>query len=477
MRHARTKIIATLGPASFDEQVIGRLIDAGADCFRVNFSHTTGEKAGPLIAKVRRAAEQRGMFIPVLADIQGPKIRIGQMPDDGVLLEAAQHFTLTRRDIGVGSTDIVESQYAQLIDDVEVGAQILLADGTIELVVERIDGDDVLCRVINGGRLTSRKGMNLPRTKLSVETLTEKDKRDLAWIADSDVDMVAISFVRSCADINYARRLLGGAKIPVMAKLELPEVLDRLDEVLRCSDGVMIARGDLAVEVPFEQVPALQKRILQRAAARGKWAIVATQMLGSMVKNPRPSRAEVSDVANAVVDGTDAIMLSEESATGDYPIQAVDAMNRIAIAAEGMVDRATMTAFEDDIQSFAAGAANAAVGAARRLRAKAIVALAGSGLTALAISKWRPEYPVLALSAHVPTLRRLNVLRGVTPVALEQMLQMEQQIQASDRYLLDRGWARPGDVVVVVAAVPLGQEKATNTIRFHHVRQWDTPAS
>jgi pyruvate kinase len=269
--------------------------------------------------------------------------------------------------------------------------------------------------------------------------------------------------------------VLGESRKPIMAKLELPEVLDRLDEILRCSDGVMIARGDLAVEVPFEQVPGLQARILQRAAARGMWAAVATQMLRSMVRNPRPSRAEVTDVAHAVATGADAIMLSEETATGDHPVRSVEAMNRIALAAEQQIEPGTMTMIDEDIHSFAAGAANAAVHAAARLGARAIVALAGSGLTALALSKWRPPVPVLALSAHGPTLRRLNVLRGVTPVGLAGIADMEQQLARADRFLLEHGWAAVDDVIVAAAAVPMGQDKSTNTIRFHRVRAGEGP--
>jgi len=468
--HNRTKIIATLGPASYHPEVIAELIKAGADCFRVNFSHTDGEQAEPLIRQVRRVSEQLGQFIPILADIQGPKLRIGKMPAEGALLRESRRYTLTTREIGEGNDEIAPCQYDQLPDDVSEGTQILLADGTLELRVEAVEGDDVHCRVISGGRLYSNKGMNLPRTKLSVRTLTEKDRRDLQWIAGSDVDIVAISFVRSPDDLKTAREILGPCDIPVMAKLELPEVLDRLEDILAVSDGVMVARGDLAVEVPFEQVPTLQERILRRAAARGKWAIVATQMLGSMVLNQRPTRAEVSDVANAVMEGADAIMLSEETAAGNHPLEAVQAMSRIAYEAEKRIGHTEGVLFESDIQSFAFGAANAAVGAARRLNAKAIIAMAGSGRTALAISKWRPPVPVLAMSVKPRTLRRLNVLRGVHPVPLEKKMTFESMIEVADRYLVENDLAEAGDVVVIVAAMPLGEGRETNTIRFHHIR-------
>lgn len=466
----RTKIVATLGPASRHPDVIQELIRAGADCFRINFSHVSEPgDAQQLIDMVRRASAEEGVHIPILADIQGPKLRMGKLPSDGLMLLQAQPFTLRGPD-AEATDDGAPCQYELLADDVSPGTTILLADGTIELTVSAVNGRDVVCDVVNGGRLYSNKGLNIPRTKLSVETLTEKDARDLAWIAQSDVDMVAISFVRTAKDIIDARLMLGDrSRIPVMAKLELPEVLDNLDDILGASDGVMVARGDLGVEVPFEQVPGLQKRILRRAAARGKWSLVATQMLGSMVLQPRPTRAEVSDVANAILDGTDAIMLSEETAAGSHPLEAVQAMERICAEAEAMKSEQT-DGTEHDITSFSAGAANAAVSAARRLKATAIVTLAGSGLTALAVSKWRPEVPILALSMNGHTLRRLNVLRGVVPVALPNRMDMEAQMAVVDRFLLDNGWAKPGEITVAVAAMPLGEGKETNTIRLHRVR-------
>ncbi len=470
IRHSATKIIATLGPASRHPEVIAALIKAGADCFRLNFSHSSGPDVMPLVKMVRDISRDLGVHIPILADIQGPKLRIGKMPGAGALLREGQTFTLTGRPIEIGGDDVAPSQYENLAQDVKPGTSILLSDGNIELVVDKISGQDVVCTVVTGGRLYSNKGINVPRTKLSVDTLTDKDRRDLQFLGQTDVDIVAISFVRNPRDIQLARTLLGPAKIPVMAKLETPEVLDRLEDVLDVSDGVMVARGDLAVEVPFEQVPALQKRILHRVAARGKWAIVATQMLGSMVMNKRPTRAEVSDVANAVLDGADAVMLSEETAAGDHPVEAVQAMVRISAEAEAMLEEAQTANIEQDIQSFAAGAAHAAVSAAERLKSVAIIALAGSGLTALAVSKWRPRIPILALSAKEATLRRLNVLRGVCPVPLTEHMTVEEQIRVADTFLLERGWALPGQITVVVAALPLGEGKETNTIRFHRVR-------
>jgi pyruvate kinase len=465
-----TKIIATLGPASSSDATIRALIRAGADCFRMNFSHGNASSMQPLIDKVRVAAKEEGRHITLLADIQGPKLRIGRLPHAGVLLEEGASFMVTAREVE-GDEHQVHSQYTGIAQDVEPGARVLFADGTVELVVVKVDGPDVHCRVVGPGRLFSNKGLNLPGRKLSVQTLTEKDREDLAYIATADVDIVAISFVRSPADLALARELLGASKTPVMAKLERPEALECLDDILDASDGVMVARGDLGVELPFERVPLLQKQILERAAMRGKWAVVATQMLGSMTIARRPSRAEASDVVNAVLDGTDAVMLSEETAAGQNPVLAVEAMAVLTRAGESYEAKGPRKEVSADIVSFSAAAAGAAVSAAERLRARAIITLAGSGQTALAVSKWRPRLPIVALASLGSTLNRSNVLRGVVPLAIEARADFEEQLLVADRFLLAQGWAQVGDPVVVAAAIPLGEHKDANTVRFHSVRK------
>ncbi|HMU82988.1 MAG: pyruvate kinase [Leptospirales bacterium] len=468
-----TKIIATLGPASSSEDAIRSLIRAGADCFRLNFSHADGPAMQPLIDRVRAVSQSEGVPIAILADIQGPKLRIGKLADEGVLLVEGKTFTITTREI-TGTDQIVHSPYEFLTRDVKPGSRLLLADGTIELLVENVTSTDVNARIVRGGQLFSNKGLNLPGTHLSVETLTEKDRKDLAYIAATDIDVVAISFVRRAEDIHKARECLGSSRIPIMAKLERPEALQNIEDILRAADGIMIARGDLGVEVEFERVPFIQKEILHRAAQRGKWAIVATEMLRSMVRANRPSRAEVTDVANAVLDGTDAVMLSEETAVGQHPSLVVEAMLRITKEA-GEHQNIEKPSFEADMVSFSAGAAGAAVSAAERLRARAIIVLAGSNLTALLLSKWRSKIPILALASGLPTLRRLNVLRGVTPVSIRDNSEMDEQIAEADRYLVEHGFATPGETVVVVAALPLGEGKETNSIRFHRVRATPSP--
>ncbi|HVW26623.1 MAG TPA: pyruvate kinase [Polyangiaceae bacterium] len=472
-----TKIIATIGPATSSIESIRELIRAGADACRVNFSHGDGATLGPLMETIREAARLEGLPIAILADIQGPKLRIGTMPESGALLVQGGAFTLTPRDVE-GSDTIAQTAHERIADDVEPGARILLADGAVELRVESIDGTDVHCRVVTGGRLFSHKGLNLPGRKISAETLTEKDREDLAFLSGTDVDIVAISFVRAAKDLVLARELLGkDRKIPVIAKLERPEAIGNLDAILDASDGIMVARGDLGVELPFEQVPIVQKRILSRAAQRGKWTIVATQMLASMVTARRPSRAEASDVINAVLDGADAVMLSEETAVGENAALTVRAMDALTRSAEAYDRSARESAVDTDAHSFASSSAGAAVVAANQLRACAIVTLAGSGLTSLHVSKWLPKQPIVALSSTAATLRRTNLLRGVKPVQIPARADVEQQLRHADAFLMDAGWAKEGDVVVMVAAIPLGSRKETNTIRFHRVRKAGDPST
>jgi pyruvate kinase len=472
-----TKIIATIGPATSSVDRIRELIRAGADACRVNFSHGDGATLGPLMQRIREAGQLEKRPVAILADIQGPKLRIGSMPPAGALLIEGNSFVLTPRDIE-GSDAAAHAAHERLSEDVEPGARILLADGAIELAVESIDGRDVVCRVITGGRLFSHKGLNLPGRKISAETLSDKDRKDLTFLSGTDVDLVAISFVRAAKDLELARQLLGkGRKIPVIAKLERPEAIACLDQILDASDGIMVARGDLGVELPFEQVPIIQKRILARAARRGKWTIVATQMLASMVVSRRPSRAEASDVLNAVLDGADAVMLSEETAVGENPILAVRAMEALTRSAEEYDRGAREADVDTDAHSFASSAAGAAVLAAKQLGASAIVTLAGSGLTSLHVSKWLPKLPIVALSSTPATLRRTNLLRGVCSVEIPARADVEKQLEFADAFLMQAGWAKEGDVVVMVAAVPLGVGKETNTIRFHRVRKAGAPSS
>ena len=464
-----TTIIATVGPACSRVETLRAMIRAGANCCRLNFSHADDEAMAPLLKNVREAARLEQQAVAVLADIQGPKLRVGKLPEAGVSLSEGQPFALVAEEI-LGNEQRVHTSYPQLASDLEPGATILLADGSIELVVERIVGRDVHCRVVSGGRLYSRKGLNLPGRALSAETLTDKDLRDLAYIAKTDIDLIAVSFVRKADDLHRAREALGKGLRPLIAKLERPEALENLEQILEASDGVMVARGDLGVELRFERVPIVQKQILARAVVHGRSAVVATQMLGSMVRANRPSRAEASDIVNAVLDGADAVMLSEETATGDHPVEAVKAMTTLCIAGEAYEREGHRPRVDDGNQSFAAGAASAAVSAAAQVGAKAIITLAGSRASALLVSKCRPPIPIIALASSEATLRLLNLLRGTWPVSVPKGSDVEAQLEQADRYLLEKRWAALGDVVVMVAAIPLGAGRETNTIRFHRVR-------
>lgn len=464
-----TTIIATIGPASSSVQSIRSLIAAGANCCRVNFSHCDGEAMAPTLRAIREAATLEKQPVAVLADIQGPKLRVGRLPEEGVSLVEGQPFSLLSSEI-VGDVRGVHTSYPFLAKDLEPGATVLLADGAIELTVESIEGSDVHCRVVSGGKLFSRKGLNLPGRRLSIETLTEKDRRDLEYIRTTDIDLVAVSFVRKAADLQSARSLLGSAAKPLMAKLERPEALDNLDEILAASDGVMVARGDLGVELSFDQVPIVQKMILKRAIIHGRSAVVATQMLGSMVHARRPSRAEASDVVNAILDGADAVMLSEETATGTDPTNAVHAMATLCLAGEAYERDGHRPVVDRSNQSFAAGSASAAVSAAAQVGAKAIVTLAGSSASALLVSKCRPPIPIVAMASSNTSLRLMNLLRGTWPVLVPKDSDVETQLGFADRYLREQGWAKNGDVIVMVAAIPLGEGRETNTIRFHRVR-------
>lgn len=464
-----TTIIATIGPACSSIDSIRAVIAAGANCCRVNFSHCDGEAMGPTLRSIREAAALEKQPVAILADIQGPKLRVGQLPKEGVTLVEGQPFALVSPEIA-GDATAVHTSYADLAKDLEPGATVLLADGAIELVVEHIDAGDVHCRVVSGGTLFSRKGLNLPGRRLSIETLTEKDRRDLAYIATTDIDLVAVSFVRKAADLQHARLALGTGVKPLVAKLERPEALDNLDEILAASDGVMVARGDLGVELSFDRVPIVQKMILKRAMIHGRSAVVATQMLGSMVHARRPSRAEASDVVNAILDGADAVMLSEETATGSDPANAVQAMATLCRAGDAYEREGHRPVVDQSNQSFAAGSASAAVSAAAQVGAKAIVTLAGSSASALLVSKCRPPVPIVSMASSDASLRLMNLLRGTWPVLVPKDSDVETQLGFADRYLLEQGWARSGDVIVMVAAIPLGEGRETNTIRFHRVR-------
>lgn len=471
-----TKIICTLGPASDDEQILRELLCAGMDVARLNFSHGTHDEHAATFGRLRRVAEELDCHVGVLADLQGPKIRTAELQDGrSVELKSGGRITITTRPV-VGTAELVSTTYQHLPLDVAAGDRILLDDGLIELRVLAKTETDVTCEVVNGGPLGEHKGINLPGVTVSAPSCTEKDREDLEFALQLGVDYVALSFVRSPEDIIRLRELCGGRGVPIIAKLEKPEALARLSEVVAAADAIMIARGDLAVELSPEDVPVWQKRIIAECAAQNKPVITATQMLESMRENPQPTRAEASDVANAIFDGTDAVMLSAETAAGKYPVQSVAMMRRIATAAEteqareprrwagpatcdpcSAEDRWSHSVIAESIST-------AAVEVAEETGAKAIIAFTESGSTARMASKRRPHVPVLACTPLVRTARRCSLYWGVLPLVVPTADTAEQMIRQTGQEIKRLGYAEAGDRVVITAGVPMGQPGTTNTL-------------
>jgi pyruvate kinase len=474
----RTKILATIGPASSSEEMIHRLLTSGADAFRLNFSHGKHEEHARVVRLIRDVATDLGRYIPIVGDIQGPKLRIGEV-DAVHQLETGQTFVITTEPL-VGNAKIVSTPFTPLPREVQIGHRILINDGLVELVVTAVDDTQVTTRVLHGGPISSKKGMNFPDSELTIPAITDKDRKDVKFAVEQELDYIAASFIRRKSDILDLRELLqshGGSEINVIAKLEKPQAIDNLDEILEVSDGVMVARGDLGVELPPEAVPIIQKKVLARASRWGRFAITATQMLESMTTNSRPTRAEASDVANAILDGSDAVMLSAESASGKYPVETVQMMARIVFAAEANRQH---IAFEwerepfrkiseaDEFTDALAGAANYA---AEQLDAKYIVVFTQTGFAARLMSKFRPKVPVIALTPSSWVARRMNLLWGVQPFVLREAGQFHEQIvDRVDEYLLAKDIVRPGDRLVILMGSPIYQRAKTNLLRVHRVR-------
>ncbi|HEY9071831.1 MAG TPA: pyruvate kinase [Candidatus Ozemobacteraceae bacterium] len=466
----RTKIVATLGPASASPEVIANLIEAGVNIFRLNFSHGTHDSHRQLIGTVRGEARRLGRHIGLLGDLCGPKIRIGTFPNGSVTLKAGQAFTLSQNPDLPGSETGIGTSYPYLVKDLNPGDTVLLDDGNLTLRVASKSADAVTCTVIDGGVLKTKKGMNMPGAKLSVETITAKDREDLAFMISQELDFVALSFVRRGEDLRELRSLIGSSPIRVVSKIEKPEAIADLEAILAETDAVMIARGDLGVEMPIEKVPAIQKHIITRCTRRGIEVITATQMLESMISNPRPTRAETTDVFNAVMDGTDAIMLSGETAAGAHPVEAVRTMAAIAAEAERLHHDTTdvlLPEVKHDIEDIIA---HAACESAVNIGAKAIVPFTHSGNTARNVSKYHPAVPIYALTPKPETCRRLSLSWGVAPVLIEDLRDTDAMLACAEKTLLDRGLAQTGDVVVIVAGVPLGVKGNTNMIKVHRLR-------
>jgi pyruvate kinase len=465
----RTKIIVTLGPASDHEETLRRLIEAGADITRLNFSHDDHESHAARIATVRLLAKEAGRVVAVMQDLQGPRIRTGLLVDGHtIVLHDRQTFVLTTKQVA-GTAERVSTNFAALPKAVEQGDPVLINDGLIQLLVDEVNGSEVRCTVVHGGRLAEHKGINLPHARTAIAGLTNKDREDLRFGLAHGVDMVALSFVSGPEDAREARRIIAdsGQKVPLLAKIERPQALERLDAILRAFDGVMVARGDLAIEVSAEMVPVAQKRIIERANVLGKPVIIATQMLDSMTRNPSPTRAEASDVANAVIDGADAVMLSGETAIGKYPVAAVEAMDRIAREAETLSMPAVTP--RTGRRTHAMAVCDAAATLVRDLEIDAIAAYTRSGRTAQLLSKLRPPAPIFAMTEREAVARQLALWRGVVPLAIKQEGRGEEMFSHINRELQARGLVDHGGLVVVIGTAPQGPPGHTNFIRLLHI--------
>lgn len=473
-RLRRTKIVATLGPASSDPVRMAALVQAGVNVFRLNFSHGSADVHRNNVALIRDIAAQMDSNVGILQDLQGPKIRVTRFADDRITLAVGDTFTLTCADDSPGDQQRVGVTYPGLVNDVAVGDTLLLDDGRLTLKVTRLSGQDIQTEVVVGGTLSNNKGINIPNADLSIPALTDKDVEDLKLGAELDVDWVAMSFVRSRDDLLLARHYLSkeGSNAKLMAKIEKPTAVERFAEILREVDGVMVARGDLGVEMPPEKVPQIQKLLIRACREAGKPVVTATQMLESMISSPSPTRAESSDVANAIYDGTDAVMLSAETAVGQYPVEAVRMMDRIARTVENdehYVQSMRSQAPRPD-ETTADAVSLGACDMASNLGAELIVTFTSTGTTALRVARNRPAAPVLALTPSDRALRQLSVAWGVFPRLTDDIHSTDEMVEVAQRVIAERGLLDAGSRYVITAGVPFGMRGTTNMIRVERYR-------
>ena len=469
----KTKIICTLGPATDDENVLRELLLNGMDVARVNMSHGTHEQQKVRIDSVKKLREELDLPIAILLDTKGPEIRTGDFSKGPVTLEAGQEFTLTTEDID-GDNTRCSVTFKSLPQELEEGNKILIDDGLIELRVKSLTDTEVVCKVINGGNVSSHKGINIPNVKLSLPFISEQDKKDIAFGVEQDVDFIAASFTRSADDIMLLRKELKKHdcdNIRICAKIENHEGIDNIDDIIKVSDSIMVARGDLGVEIPLEEIPILQKKIIQKVYEAGKQAITATQMLDSMIKNPRPTRAESTDVANAIYDGTSAIMLSGETAAGKYPIQAVKTMAKIALATERDINYIEQFRKRDIMErpDVTSAISHATCTTAHDLGAKAILTVSKTGQTARMISKYRPECPIICGTTEPKVRRQMNLSWGVTPIVVEEKDNTDELFEHVVKVAESNGYVSSGDLTVITAGVPLGVSGTTNLLKVHLV--------
>lgn len=469
---SKTKIICTLGPSTEDEQTIGALAAAGMNVARINFSHGTYELIQKLLANVRKVSSETGNPIAILGDLAGPKIRIGELEQESVFIYTGEELTITTREIK-GNSQLVSTTYPNLVSDVNKGDRIFIDDGRMELSVEQVRPEEVRTRVVIGGELKPHKGMNLPGVAVSAPAISTKDFRDIEFAAKEGFDLLALSFVRTPEDVVKAKKLIEnyGADIPVVAKIEREEAVRAFDTILDKADGIMIARGDLGVEMAPEQVPLIQKRLISACNKAGKPVITATQMLESMIYNPRATRAETSDVANAVIDGSDAVMLSGETAVGKYPIKAVETMLCIIDGVEKEFGHgrsfADIVLEETNVEDAVTAAA---CRAAELLNARAIVAYTQSGSTAMRLSKYRPRTRIIALTPFEAIRRRLAIYWGIQSVLVNEIIDTDGMASTAEKIVIRGKYARIGDIIVITSGTPIGVPGTTNLVNVHKIK-------
>ena len=470
----KTKIVATIGPTSESDEILRELFLNGLNVCRLNFSHGSHEEHQERIDSIKRVREDMDLPIAIMLDTKGPEIRLGDSKDGQIQLNQGDEFTLTAREI-LGDKEIVSISYKDLAKDVDVGGRILIDDGLVELkILEIIDGTDIKCAAVNNGILKNHKGVNVPNVKINLPAVTEKDIEDIKFGIKNDVDFLAVSFVRTAEDVITIRKILeenGGQSIHIISKVESQQGVDNLDDIITMSDGIMVARGDLGVEVKSQEIPLIQKEMIKKCNIAGKPVITATQMLDSMMRNPRPTRAEVTDVANAILDGSTAIMLSGETAAGKYPVDSVKMMYDIAITTERALDYAELLRLRSRQTQLtttnAIGKATCATAA--DLDAKAIITATSSGHTSRAISKYRPKAPIIAATNTEAVRRKLSLEWGVYPVLSRRSQTTDEVIDDSIASAIEGGYVEEGDLVVITAGVPVGLSGTTNLIKVHSI--------
>ncbi|MBN8216708.1 MAG: pyruvate kinase [Spirochaetes bacterium] len=475
----RTKIVATVGPASQSPEMLAKILRAGVDVIRVNFSHGKGEEHVKLMHLIRAVAKKVGVEVAILGDLCGPKVRVGLFQGDAVTLREGSTVTITVKDV-LGTADLIPSQYRGIVKEAKVGARVLLDDGNLELRVVKKQGDSLLAKVLRGGVLKNKKGMNLPDTKMGIPALTEKDKADVLYCLRGGADFLALSFVRHAQDVRDLKLFLRkhGASLPIVSKIEKPEALVDIEAILRESDAIMVARGDLGVELPAMKVPHIQDKLIHLAQRCNRPVIVATQMLESMIDHSRPTRAEVTDVAAACRAGADAVMMSAETASGKYPLEAVESMDAVCRETEAYrfydsggdlrPARLAETVHESGVE-LADALGDAVALLSRRLMVHAVFALTQTGRTAQLVASDRPEAPILALVHDEKTLRRLRLVWGVYPRLVKNQIRMDEYMKAAEAIVKKEGLAKKGEYLLLLAGSDLGRSQGTNAIHVHRV--------